>query len=117
MRPRPIPIRCQEREISCPHCNAGVTLNQLPHQGCWSNFRVCPHCGGLFTPDSDTKIRQAFCMVLSAISLVFTLLLYYESNNWLEPALSSYIVLGGLIYWGNRKMYLVPYSTKRKARK
>lgn len=56
-------------------------------------------------------------MVLSAISLVFTLLLYYESNNWLEPALSSYIVLGGLIYWGNRKMYLVPYSTKRKARK
>lgn len=68
-------------------------------------------------PDSDTKIRQAFCLVFLVISLVFTLLLYYESNYWLEPAVFSYIVAGGLIYRGNRKMYLVPYRIKRKARK
>ncbi|MDX1456739.1 MAG: hypothetical protein R3276_04065 [Marinobacter sp.] len=93
---------------ACPHCAAGVKLNELPHQGVWKNVRICPHCGGAFTPDPDTKFRQGLCIVVAIIALIFTLLLYYESNEWLAPALLSYFALAALLYWGNKKMYLVP---------
>jgi len=51
-------------------------------------------------------------MVIALISLVFTMLLYYESDSWLIPAVASYAVFGVFIYRGNKKMYLVPYDKK-----
>jgi len=96
--------------LSCPHCNVDIVLKELPHQGLFANFRVCPECGGTFTADPDTKFRQALFIIVALVSLVFTLFLYFHSSEWLIPSLSSYLALGILIYWGNKKMYLVPCS-------
>jgi len=88
-------------------------MKTIPHQGLFASFRVCPNCGGYFAPDTDTKIRQVFFILVALISLVFTCFLYFELGDWLDPAISSYVALGLLIYWGNKKIYLVPYTKKR----
>lgn len=97
----------------CPHCHTEVRLRDLPHQGLFSSDRVCPTCGDRFTPDPDTKCRQALCLVLALIALAFTLLLYYDDTAWLLPALASYVALGLWMAWGNWKMFLVPTKNKR----
>ena len=94
--------------LSCPYCNIDIVLRELPHQGLLANFRVCPECGGAFTVDPDTKIRQGLFIAVALLSLVFTVFLYLNSDGWLVPALCSYLALGLLIYWGNKKVYLVP---------
>ena len=94
---------------TCPHCGIKIRLNELPHQGFFTSFRICPNCGVQFTVDTNTKYRQAVFIVILLISLVFTILLYCEGSTWLIPALVSYAVLGLLIYWGNKKVFLVPY--------
>ena len=93
----------------CPHCSTDIIIRELPHQGLFKSYRVCPKCGGCFTADIDTKYRQALLIVISLMSLVFILFLYFEETGWLFPALVSYFALGILLYWGNRKMFLVPY--------
>lgn len=95
---------------TCPHCNIEIRINELPYQGWYKNFRICPNCGKSFTVDNDTKYRQAVCIVVALISLTFTLLLYYESEDWLVPALASYIALALILYWGNRKVFFVSYE-------
>jgi transposase-like protein len=100
--PLPMPI--------CPHCSLDICVRELPYQGLFKSFRICPNCGESFTVDTDTKYRQAACIVIAVISLVFTLLLYYRDSKWLIPALVSYVVLGLLIYWGNKKVFFVPYQ-------
>ena len=100
----------------CPHCHTEIRLRDLPHQGLFSSHRVCPACSGRFTPDPDTKCRQAFCLIIALIALVSTLLLYFDDTGWLVSALASYVALGLLIAWGNRKMFLVPYQGKRNKR-
>jgi hypothetical protein len=95
----------------CPHCSAEIRVRELPHPGLLQDYRICPKCGGSFTADADTKYRQALFIVVALISLVFTLFLYFEDTaGWLIPALSSYIVLGLLLYWGNKKVFFVPYN-------
>ena len=95
---------------TCPHCNIEIRVNELPHQGLFNRFRICPACGRSFTVDTDTKYRQAICLVIGVISLVFTVLLYFLGSEWLIPAIASYVVLGLLIYWGNRQLFFVPYQ-------
>jgi hypothetical protein len=95
--------------LCCPHCNIDIVLKELPHQGLLASFRVCPECGGAFTVDPDTKIRQGIFIFVALLSLVFTVFLYFEFSGWLVPSLSSYVALGLLIYRGNKKMYLVPW--------
>jgi ribosomal protein S27AE len=97
----------------CPHCSKEVILKELPHQGLFKSHRVCPECGGCFTADTDTKYRQALFIVIALLSLVFTLFLYYEDPDWLIPALASYVALGIVICWGNKKMFLVPYNKNK----
>lgn len=46
---------------------------------------------------------------MALVSLVFTVFLYFDGTAWLLPALVSYGVLGLLLYWGNRKVFFVPY--------
>jgi len=101
---------------TCPHCNQEVRINELPHPGWFENYRVCPNCDEKFTVDTDTKYRQAALIVILLIVLVFTLLLYYWGPVWLIPAIVSYIVLGVLLYWGNKKLFLVPYPTDAESR-
>ena len=99
---------------TCPHCNFEIRVRELRHQGLFKNFRICPNCGGSFTVDTATKYRQAAFIVIAIISLVFTILLYYQDSKWLILALVSYVVLGLLIYWGNKKILFVPYRNKSK---
>jgi len=42
--------------------------------------------------------------------LVFTLFLYFDDTAWLIPSLISYIALGALLFWGNKKVHFVPYD-------
>lgn len=98
--------------LTCPHCHCDIDLKTLPHPGMFANYRVCPDCGERFTQDRDTKVRQYLFLLVALISLVFTLLLYFDSNDWLLPSIMSYIAVGGLMYWGNRNVLLVPYEGK-----
>ena len=93
---------------TCPHCRIEICLQELPHQGLFNSFRICPGCGGKFTVDSDTKYRQTIFIFIALISLVFTILMYFRGLEWLIPSLVSYVVLGLLVYWGNRQLFLVP---------
>ncbi len=96
--------------LKCPHCAHSIVLNELPHPSLFANYRVCPSCQELFTIDKDTKYRQVFSLVVALVSLIFTLLLYFEGNEWLIQAIISYIILGLIVYRGNKQLYLVPYQ-------
>jgi len=95
---------------TCPHCGIEIRLKEVPYQGMFDNFKVCPSCGGKFTVDPDTKYRQAIFIFITLVSLVFTILLYFNGLDWLIPSLVSYVFWGLLFYWGNRKLFLVPYG-------
>jgi hypothetical protein len=73
---------------------------------------VCPNCAGKFTVDARTKRRQAVCLVIALVSLAFTMLLYFQGSQWLIPALASYVVLGALVYWGNKRVLLVRHGDR-----
>jgi len=79
---------------TCPHCDIEICIRELPHPGLLKNYRICPNCRGMFTVDTDTKYRQAFSILIALISLAYTLLLYFLGNEWLIPALVSYVLLG-----------------------
>lgn len=85
-------------------------MRKLKHPGLFKNYRVCPGCHGKFTPDSKTKYRQAIAIFIAGVSLVLTSLLYFEGTEWLIPAVISYLILGILIYRGNKQIFLVPYA-------
>jgi uncharacterized protein (DUF983 family) len=95
---------------TCPHCKIEICIRKLPYQGFFVSFRICPNCGGSFAVDTDTKYRQAAMIVILVISCAFTILLYYRDSKWLIPALASYVVLVLLFYWGNKKLFFVPYQ-------
>ena len=78
----------------------------------FKNYRICPGCEGRFTVDKATKGRQAAFILVALVSLVLTILMHFRGNDWMIPALLSYVILTGLIYWGNKKVYLVPYKFK-----
>ena len=103
--------------LSCPHCNAEVNLRALKHQGVLASHRICPTCAKPFEVDPSTKRRQAAFIALALVSLVLTILMYFNFRQWALFAISSYVVLGMLIYFANRKVYLVKYeSTRREPR-
>jgi hypothetical protein len=101
--------------LTCPHCQTPIRLGELPHQGLFKSHRVCPDCAGSFIVDRKTRQRQAAFIVVALVSLVLTVLLTRGDTAWLLPAVTSYVILGVLIYWGNRQVYLVPYEKDRKA--
>jgi hypothetical protein len=97
--------------LTCPYCNIEIRLRELNHPGLFKNYRVCPNCHGKFTPDTKTKHRQAIFIIVSIISLVLTMLLYFKGTEWLFPSIISYVIFGLLIYWGNKHIFLVPYKS------
>jgi len=94
---------------NCPYCNNEIRIRELHHQGFFQSFRICPHCGGRFTVDIETRYRQAYCLLFAVIALVFTMLLYYRSPKWLIPALVSYVIVGLIIYRGDKRLFFVPF--------
>lgn len=102
---------------TCPHCDIEICVREIRHQGIFKTFRVCPGCGGSFTVDTSTKYRQTVCIFISVVSLVFTLLLYFRGSDWVIPAIASYVVLGLIIYWGNKRVFFVPYQENQNITK
>ena len=101
--------------LSCPHCEKEIVMRKLGHPGLFKNFRICQNCNGKFMPDLKTKYRQAICIVLATVSLLLTIMLYFNGTEWLVPAVISYVLLGLLIYWGNKHIVLVPYEVDRSS--
>ena len=96
--------------LTCPHCDDSVELRALKHQGLFASYRICPTCNGAFEVDRHTKLRQAGFIVLATVSLILTILMYYDFRQWGLFAIPSYLLLGILIYSANRKVYLVKYE-------
>ena len=96
--------------LACPHCSHEIRVRELPYQGFFKSFRICPNCGGSFTADTYTKYRQSIFIFIAIISLAITILLYLRGTEWLIPAIVSYVLLGLIIYLGNKRMYFVPYQ-------
>ncbi|MFW1676188.1 hypothetical protein ACFVYJ_00200 [Pontibacter sp. JAM-7] len=95
--------------LSCPHCHCHIILRDLPHQGFWRSDRRCPNCGEHFRVDAKTRHLQAWFIGVALVSLLLTVLLYFRGGtDCLLVTLISYLLLAGLIGWGNRKVYLVP---------
>ena len=93
----------------CPHCHAEIGARALSQQAMFARYRICPSCNGKFTVDRATKYRQIAGIVLAMLSLVLSLLLIFDDRAWLGLAVSSYLALGVMIYWGNKRLFFVPY--------
>lgn len=89
-------------------------MNELPHPGFFKDFRICPNCNSSFTADTETKNLQKISTVILVVSLVATILLYFVGTEWLILAITSYVILGLVVYWGSKRMYLVPYQKGSK---
>ncbi len=101
----------------CPHCKQVIEGKDLQDQISFKRYRTCPSCAQPFTVDVSTKYRQAIGLLIALISLALTLGLFYQGTDWLIPAIISYIILGLLIYWGNKRVIFVPYEKDRNASK
>lgn len=71
------------------------------------SYRICPACNQAFEVDPKTKRRQAVFIVLALVSLVLTVLMYVDDTKWLPYALLSYVLLGAVIYYGNKRVFFV----------
>jgi ssDNA-binding Zn-finger/Zn-ribbon topoisomerase 1 len=96
----------------CPHCQTAIVVRHLKHQGMFKSYRICPDCKGEFEVDSKTKKRQAICVVVALLALLFTGLLYYQGTHWLIPTIVSNCLLVAIIYWGNKQVHFVPYHRR-----
>jgi hypothetical protein len=96
--------------LSCPHCEDAIDLRTLRHQGLFTSHRICPTCEAAFDVDPQTKKRQAAFILLAIISLILTIFMYFDFRQWAPFAIPSYLILGVLIYFANRKVYLVRYE-------
>lgn len=95
--------------LACPHCDEEIRSDDLRrYPSLFANYKVCPYCEGRFTVDRRTKRLHLLALIVAVVSLAFTMLLYYRSTVWLVPSIASYVVLGAIIFLGNRRMYLVP---------
>ena len=101
----------------CPHCKQVIEGKDLQDQLSFKRYRTCPSCSLPFKVDVSTKYRQVIGILIALISLALTLGLFYQGITWLIPAIISYIILGLLIYWGNKRVVFVPYKKDRNAGK
>lgn len=94
----------------CPLCCNQFRVKELGYGRIFTNYRICPHCDGKIIVDKDTRYRYLVFIVISLISLVFTLFLYFDGSKWLVPALATYVVMGVYLYWCTNNVYFVPYG-------
>ncbi len=96
--------------LPCPHCQSDIDLAKLPHPSLFASHRLCPKCNKAFTVDPITKVRQGVAIFIALIALLLTGLMYFEGTEWLFHSLLSYAILGSIIWWGNKRVQLVPYE-------
>lgn len=101
----------------CPLCNSKFNVRDLGYGRIFTNYRICPECGGNIIVDKDTRHRYIVFIVISLISLTFTLFLYFDGNKWLFPALATYLVMGVYLWWCNSRVYFVPYEKNSNSKK
>jgi len=101
----------------CPHCKQVIEGKDLQDQVSIKRYRTCPSCTQPFTVDVSTKYRQVIGILIALISLALTFGLFYLGTDWLIPAIIRYIILGLLIYWGNKHVIFIPYDKDRNASK
>ena len=63
----------------------------------FTSYRICPTCNGAFEVDRQTKQRQAVFIVLATVSLILTILMYFDFRQWAIFAIPSCLMLGALI--------------------
>lgn len=103
--------------LSCPHCGAPIELRKIKHEGLLASYRICPTCDGAFEVDPKTKKRQGAFIILALVSLVLTVLAYTDGWMWLPYALMSYLLLGGVVYHGNKRVLLMKSGGARHQRR
>jgi len=74
--------------LRCPHCDLAIELRQLRHRGWWRSDRVCPDCKGG----------------------VLTILATLGDERWWIATCASFVPLAWLIWYGNRRVRLVPFG-------
>lgn len=49
-------------------------------------------------------------LIIAVVSLGFTAMLQFDGNDWLLPALASYLVMAFALYRGTKNVFFVPYD-------
>ncbi len=98
--------------LSCPHCGSDIDFAKLDHPSIFANFRQCPVCSQPFTVDSKTRLRQALAIIVAIVALIYTILMYFQGTAWLFHSLASYVILALLVWFGNKRVRLVPYRRR-----
>jgi hypothetical protein len=96
--------------LSCPHCGAPIDFRKIRHEGLFETRRTCPGCNQSFDLDARTKKRQAIIMVVLVLCFALTVLTYIYGAYWTALAVASYCLFGGILIYGNRRIYLVKSS-------
>ena len=100
--------------LVCPNCKLEICIRKIAHPGLFKNYRIYPNCGEKLTPVRDARYLQAFAITIALSSTTMTILLYFGDNDWLFLAIVSYVNLGFIIYWCNKRIYLVPCKEQRQ---
>jgi len=95
--------------LSCPHCNASINFREIGYEGLFATHRICPNCNQYFDLDARTKGRQVVILVILVLCLVLTILTYVYGGYWTSLAVASYLLFGGVLVYGSKKMYLVKF--------
>jgi len=100
--------------LACPHCSTSIDLRQVRHEGWFTTRRMCPSCKLAFDLDASTKVRQGLFLASAILALTFTVLAWLYGSAWGGWAAASYVLAGALLYYGNRKIYLIKASDSDK---
>jgi hypothetical protein len=102
---------------NCPNCGKNIHNRKIQNRISLKPYQACPFCGRPFTVDLATKRRQGIAIGIALTSLALTIGLFGNPKTWVIPAVSSYIVLGIFIYWGNKRVEFVRYENRQNPRK
>lgn len=100
----------------CPHCHTPIDLRKVKHEGLFVSYRICPACHQAFEVDAKTKRLQVVTILLALISLVLTVLMYIDVEKWLPYAVPSYLLIGIIVYYGNKRVFFVKSGAARRER-
>ncbi len=100
---------------TCPHCSIEIRIRELPYQGFFKSFRICPDCGGCFTVDADTKHRQTILLFILIVTLLIMMLLYFLGSEWWKiPSIFCFVIVGLFTCWANKRVFLVSCREDQK---
>lgn len=68
------------------------------------------HTDSIKLGSRNLKRRQAIILVMLPICLALTILTCVYGGTWTALVVASYVLFGGILIYGNKKMYLVKFS-------